>query len=378
MNIETLNLKETREALHIALATRANLCIEGDPGIGKTALVTDVVSTLNPSEFFGYHGNAVGAPTPIPFRTLIGSAMAPEDLSIPAKNEVTKRIERWILGPIADLVQASGGVLFLDEITDVPRSVWAPLQRLVNEREVGDTKLPDNVAIVMACNSAQVATGGQDLSWPVVGRISFVRCVPEVSEVAEVFLSKLAPKASGHLASLLADFGASLDLMPKLLQCSPPEGATEASPWGAPRSWERGLKLMAGALDRGADANSKIVNALLTGSVGRDIAGAYLTLHSVRASLPSVKEICADPTNAKLPSRAAFAACAGIIGQVGILDAHAGWTYTQRLTDEARLIAGRILTRCPRGKDTSAHKVAGTKARIIVEAEIGKAQRMVA
>lgn len=365
MNIESLNLAESKEALHVAIETRANLCLEGDPGVGKTALIASLASEL------GAH-----------FRTMIGSAMAPEDTAMPVRNDTTRTIERWILGPIAELNKLARetdkpAILFLDEITDTSRAVWSALQRLINEREVGDEKLHERISILMACNSARIATGGQDLSWPVVGRISFVRLIPEIREIADVFLSILAPRTSGTLSALLADYGASLDIMPELCQRSPPD-APEAGPWAAPRSAERGLRLMAGAMDRGAKPDSKIVRALLTGSIGPDAALAYLGLYAVRASLPSMKEICADPSNAKLPGKATFAACAGVIAQVGQIDAHAGWIYTQRLSDEARLVAGRILVRSPRGKPTSPHASAGAKARVQLEAEIGKAQRLAA
>lgn len=366
MNLEQVNLSEAKEIVEIALDAHANVCLEGDPGIGKTALIRSVAEARNAH-----------------LRTLIGSALAPEDLAMPVRNESTRTIEQWILGPVADLNRLAGAgapcVLFLDEITDTSRAVWSALQRLVNEREIGDHKLHENIAIVMACNSAKVATGGQDLSWPVVGRISFIRVVPEAHEIAKIFGSVLAPRASSvTLGALLADFGASLDVMPELFQASPPEGEPEASPWGAPRSWERGLKLVAQAMDCGAKIDSKIARALLIGSVGRDPALGYLALHAVRASLPSASEIVKDPTNAKVPGLATFAACAGVIAQVGLLDSHAGWIYAHRLADESKLVAGRILMRCPRGKGGSPHASAGARARVLVEAEINKSQRIAA
>lgn len=365
MDIDTVNLSEARKIIQIAIESGANVCLEGDPGIGKSALIADVCADL-------------GATT----QTLIGSAMAPEDGALPVRNDATRTIERWILGPVAELnAQAKAGkrvVLFLDEITDTQRAVWSMLQRAVNERYWMDEKLHDNLSIVMACNSAKVATGGQDLSWPVVGRISFVRLIPQAHEVSEIFLSKLAPRASGTFASLLADLGATLDIDPDLFEAGPPEGATEAQPWGAPRSWARGLKLMAKAMDVGERPDGKIIRALLTGSVGRDCANGYLALYAVRAQLPSVKEIIADPLNAKLPGPATFAACAGVLGQVGQIDPHAGWIYAGRLADESKLVAGRILMRCPRGQNSSAHAGAGARARVQLEAWINKNQRVAA
>jgi hypothetical protein len=366
MDIDTLNLAETRKVIRIAIDSGANVCLEGDPGIGKSAMVGDECTDMDAT-----------------MGVLIGSAMAPEDGALPVRNDATKTIERWILGPVAELnAQAKAGkraVLFLDEITDTQRAVWSMLQRAINERYWMDEKLHDNLSIIMACNSAKIATGGQDLSWPVVGRISFVRVVPQASEVAEIFLSKLAPRTSGTFATLLADFGATLDIDPDLFQASPPEGAVEAQPWGVSRSWERGLKLMAKCMDTGEDpVNSKIIRALLIGSVGRDCANGYLALYAVRAQLPSMKEICADPLHAKLPGPATFAACAGVIAQVGQVDSHAGWTYAGRLADESKLVAGRILMRCPRGPASSPHASAGARARVQLEAWINKTQRVAA
>lgn len=381
MDLQSLTLEGTRDAIRDAILSGANLAIEGSPGIGKSAIVRSIVS-----EEMG-----------LPFEAFFGSGSAPEDIGIPVKDDATRSVEIWVTGVLARLHKAGRGVLFIDEITDIPRAVWAPLQRLINEREdPSGRKLPDNVAIVMACNPDTISTGGQSLSLPVVGRITFVRMVPTPEEIARVFSDILANAGllpapvpnpnpidlinarcglDDHFRDLCAEFAGIVGVMPELIEMDPPVG--DARPWGSPRSWDRSFRLLSAYLKRTGDRafDHDSARGYLIGSVGPSVARSYLAIRKVIAGLPSRAEIVADPMGARLPAGDSVAAIAGVISAVARTDPHAGWAYADRLPPEGRIVSARALLRFGRGDAKSPNAQAGTRARIKLEAEIGKLKR---
>jgi MoxR-like ATPase len=124
----------------------------GNPGIGKTALIE-----LWGAEW-GYH-----------VETVVGSNREATDfLGFPAdKNGVTSYLS---LAWAERLREAVKGILFLDELSTSAPTVQKAMLRVAQERYVGETKLPDTVAIVAAANPADVAVDGWDLAAPVANR----------------------------------------------------------------------------------------------------------------------------------------------------------------------------------------------------------------
>ena len=90
----------------------------GPPGVGKTAWLRQVASTLN-----------------LRVETLIGSCMDPTDiLGFPVKGDkgVSWALPEWWMN------LEEGGVLYLDELSCSPPAVQAAMLRLVGERSAHD------------------------------------------------------------------------------------------------------------------------------------------------------------------------------------------------------------------------------------------------
>lgn len=144
------------EALTLAVAADLPVLLWGEPGIGKTAALTQLAATLE-----------------LPLTTVIASVHEPSDFSglpvigdDPAENGVPMAPPDWAV----QLVRAGRGLLFLDELSTAPPAVQAALLRLVLERRVGALRLPPGVRIVAAANPRSSAADGWELSPPLANR----------------------------------------------------------------------------------------------------------------------------------------------------------------------------------------------------------------
>src|SRR3954471_4865094 len=144
------------EALTLSVAADLPVLLWGEPGIGKTAALTQLADALE-----------------LPLTTVIASVHEPSDFSglpvvgdDPAVQGVPMAPPEWAVR----LVQAGRGLLFLDELSTAPPAVQAALLRLVLERRVGSLRLPPGVRIVAAANPRSSAADGWELSPPLANR----------------------------------------------------------------------------------------------------------------------------------------------------------------------------------------------------------------
>src|ERR1700754_3130820 len=140
------------EALTLAVAADLPVLLWGEPGIGKSAALTQLAAALD-----------------LPLTTVIASVHEPSDFSglpvvgaDPAVQGVPMAPPDWAVR----LVQAGRGLLFLDELSTAPPAVQAALLRLVLERRVGALRLPPGVRVVAAAHPRPSAAGGRGASAP--------------------------------------------------------------------------------------------------------------------------------------------------------------------------------------------------------------------
>uniref|UniRef100_UPI0004649447 AAA family ATPase n=1 Tax=Streptomyces exfoliatus TaxID=1905 RepID=UPI0004649447 len=144
------------EALTLAVAADLPVLLWGEPGIGKTAALTQLAASLD-----------------LPLTTVIASVHEPSDFSglpvvgdDPAEQGIPMAPPDWAVR----LVRAGRGLLFLDELSTATPAVQAALLRLVLERRVGALGLPPGVRIVAAANPRASAADGWELSPPLANR----------------------------------------------------------------------------------------------------------------------------------------------------------------------------------------------------------------
>lgn len=168
------------EALTLAVSADLPVLLWGEPGIGKTAALTQLAASLD-----------------LPLTTVIASVHEPSDFSglpivggDPAEQGVPMAPPDWAVR----LVRAGKGLLFLDELSTAPPAVQAALLRLVLERRIGSLQLPPGVRIVAAANPRSSAADGWELSPPLANRFVHLQWTHDHEVVVRGLMRHLAPR----------------------------------------------------------------------------------------------------------------------------------------------------------------------------------------
>ncbi|MFI2303344.1 AAA family ATPase [Actinacidiphila glaucinigra] len=283
------------EALTLAVAADLPVLLWGEPGIGKTAALTQLAAALD-----------------LPLTTVIASVHEPSDFSglpvvgdDPAEQGVPMAPPDWAVR----LVRAGRGLLFLDELSTAPPAVQAALLRLVLERRIGALRLPSGVRIVAAANPRSSAADGWELSAPLANRFVHLQWTHD-HDVVVRGLGGTWPRATlprldpGRLPGAV-DFARRavcglLAARPGLVHRLPTGETRRGGAWPSPRSWEMTLCLIAFATAAGA--SQEVLSLLVRGTVG-DGPGLELLASIDRMDLPDPEEALADPDGAVLPER---------------------------------------------------------------------------
>ncbi|WP_433191899.1 AAA family ATPase [Nocardia sp. CA-107356] len=298
------------EALTLAVAADLPVLLWGEPGIGKTAALTQLARTLD-----------------LPLTTVIASVHEPSDFSglpivgdDPAEHGVPMAPPDWAVR----LVRVGRGLLFLDELSTAPPAVQAALLRLVLERRIGSLKLPPGVRIVAAANPRSSAADGWELSPPLANRFVHLQWVHDHDVVVRglggtwprATLPQLDPeKLTEAVAFARRAVCVLLAARPKLVHQMPSSEARRGSAWASPRSWEMTLRLIAFATAAGSSRD--VLSLLVRGAVG-DGPGFELLTSLDRMDLPDPETLLADPAGAELPERGDLrqAALDGVVAAV--------------------------------------------------------------
>ncbi|MEU6773118.1 MoxR family ATPase [Streptomyces sp. NPDC046759] len=283
------------EALTLAVAADLPVLLWGEPGIGKTAALTQLATALD-----------------LPLTTVIASVHEPSDFSglpvvgdDPAVQGVPMAPPDWAVR----LVRTGRGLLFLDELSTAPPAVQAALLRLVLERRIGALRLPPGVRIVAAANPRSSAADGWELSPPLANRFVHLQWAHDHDVVVRglggtwprATLPRLDPeRLTGAVAfarRAVCDF---LVARPALVHRLPNGESNRGGAWPSPRSWEATLRLVAFAHASGSSRD--VLSLLVRGTVG-DGPGLELLASLDRMDLPDPEELLADPEGAGLPER---------------------------------------------------------------------------
>ena len=283
------------EALTLAVAADLPVLLWGEPGIGKTAALTQLAASLD-----------------LPLTTVIASVHEPSDFSglpvigdDPAEQGVPMAPPDWAVR----LVRAGRGLLFLDELSTAPPAVQAALLRLVLERRIGALQLPPGVRIVAAANPRSSAADGWELSPPLANRFVHLQWTHDHDVVVRglggtwprATLPRLDPERLPEAVSFARRAVCELlAARPGLVHRLPSNETRRGGPWPSPRSWEMTLCLIAFATAAGS--SREVLSLLVRGTVG-DGPGLELLAGLDRMDLPDPELLLADPASAALPER---------------------------------------------------------------------------
>ncbi|MFI5845796.1 AAA family ATPase [Catenuloplanes sp. NPDC051500] len=286
---------EQLDALTLAVAADLPVLLWGEPGIGKTAGLTQLAADLD-----------------LPLTTVIASVHEPSDFAglpvvgdDPAVQGVPMAPPDWAVR----LVRQGKGLLFLDELSTAPPAVQAALLRLVLERRVGALTLPRGVRIVAAANPRASAADGWELSPPLANRFVHLQWTHDTDVVVRglggvwpaAILPRLDPaRLAESVAYARRAVQAFLTVRPTLVHRLPTGEGQRGGAWPSPRSWEMALRLV--AFGTAAGSSREVLSMLVRGTVG-DGPGLELLASLDRLDLPDPETMLADPEHATLPER---------------------------------------------------------------------------
>lgn len=300
---QTSRYKQVIEALGIAIAADVPSILWGPPGQGKSSAI-DAYALVQ-----GLHAEVV-----------IASFRDPSDFAgLPVITGEGVRLESpvWAKRLIKADAAGQGGLLFFDELSTAVPATQAALLRVITDRVVGDTDLPDGVRIVAAANPPEQAADGWDLAAPTANRFVHLDWKLPAEVVADGLSGVGWPEVPPvNLATVDQQFvqagaviGAFLRARPVLVTVLPDSAAAQGRAYPTPRSWEMVKKLLAVCWSTGASA--PVIATLLAGAIGEAAAHEFITFMR-DLNLPNPDDVLADPENYIVPEKAHEAYAVGV------------------------------------------------------------------
>ena len=279
------NSEYTRGVLAVLTAARKAgipVLLWGSPGTGKTSIIY-----------------ALGELMKLKVKLLLGSTMDPTDLAgLPALkaikdadgNTVYNVTENTVPEFAHDLIEAGEGIIFADELNNSTPSVQSSLLTLLQDKKVGQHKLPDDVWILAASNEPEDAADGYELAPPLANRLLHIQWNPPVDDWFDGMLANWGDtSAASSVVTARADIVAFLKNYPNLVQNQPKDDADAGKAWPSRRSWDNAAKALGAAPN-----NDMIRNMILTGLIGEEAAVQYFKWERA-LSLPKHEDVLADP-----------------------------------------------------------------------------------
>lgn len=282
-----------------------NLFLVGLPGIGKTVRIRELA--IEEAKRLGKKFIDLRAEKMTPelfnqlasepdkyfiYYRIIAPHVAPEDLNFPIKattkyDGTTEMFVKFVPPLILKALCIDGihGVLFIDELTNVRRSdVKSLFFSLVQEGEFGwDSRLSDNIKIVMAGNPPEVSSVASLLPTPMLRRLTVIY----VSQSTVDEWAKWMEKTYGErwdrrvLAYLYAfenDF------------CNIPSTIEGLENYPAPHNW---TVVATEILPRSREYSRDYFRELLKGRLGPEVGAKFYKFLSKR--VPTLKKIFDEP-----------------------------------------------------------------------------------
>jgi hypothetical protein len=180
-----------------------------------------------------------------------------------------------------DWMPADGeGILFLDELAQAPVADQNIASQLVNERRIGEHRLPDGWAIVCAGNRTSDRAGTNNMPSHLKDRLLFLEVEAHLEDTVRYMNSVgVSPLVTGFLR-----------FRPELLH----KFDRDANSCPSPRSWERVDTMMKWGLDA-VDQQEAVA-----GQVGRGACAEFMGYKAIHDTVPDIDAVIASPDTAPI------------------------------------------------------------------------------
>ena len=317
----SIRVLNAADKLNILAQTGLPVIIKGMPGEAKTAFIQAIAKATNRH-----------------LETVIASIREASEIGgLPVD-----RPEGIVLHPPAwavRLLNANGGILFLDEITCVMPAVQAALLRVILEKVVGDLTLPANTWILSAANPTEIAANGWELSPPMANRFVHLNWELSVDTWVSGMMSGFAPPKVKALPedwkdgipaarALVASF---IKMKPTSLRNMPKQESERSGPWASPRSWDMAATVYAAFTSANEDPIQG-VEACVGIASAREFASFIKNM-----DLPDPEALLADPSSVVWPDRddQAFVILSSVTSRVLVNNTPKRWNSGMKIIASA-------------------------------------------
>jgi hypothetical protein len=281
--------------------------IQGQPGVGKSAIVAEYAKSIG-AEFVDAR-LAYYAPQDVQGFPYLHSN---------DEGEKTMRFSKPAFWP-----KTATPVIALEEFNCATRAVQNVALQLLNDNRVGDHELPKDAFVCLLGNRAQDRVNIEKLSSAVINRIVNIVIKLDLNDwVKWAQKNGIDPMITAFLrfrGDLLTTFsGAKWD---------------GVSNFASPRTWEKASKIYQ------TSTNRTIRHALLNGVLGEGAAAEFVGFLGVK--VPDLDAVLLAPDTAEVPTEPAaiYATCAGLAKRVKPKTMGAMVTYLNRFPKEFGVFA---------------------------------------
>jgi hypothetical protein len=172
------------------------------------------------------------------------------------------------------------GILFLDELPQAPVSNQNQAAMLVNERRIGDHRLPDGWSIVCAGNRTSDRAGTNNMPSHLKDRLLFLEVEADLEDTIGYMNGVgVSPLVTGFLR-----------FRPELLH----KFDRDANSCPSPRSWERVDTMMKWGLDAVNETEA------VAGQVGIGACAEFMGYKKIHDTVPDIDAVIASPDSATI------------------------------------------------------------------------------
>jgi len=186
------------------------------------------------------------------------------------------------------------GILFLDELPQAPISNQNISAQIINERRVGNHKLPKDWAIVCAGNRMSDRAGTNNMPTHVKDRLMFLEINADLDDFIEY----------GYKMNFKPLILAYIRFRPEFLH----KFDRDADACPSPRSWERVNTIINWKLDPICEQEA------ISGQVGKGACADFYGYKKIFETCPDINQIISNPEEAIIPEDPAisYAICANL------------------------------------------------------------------
>lgn len=271
---------DLKETLIPLIKSKIPTFIWGNPGVGKSSLVQQIADEKN-----------------MLFIDLRLSLLDPTDLRGIPFFESDEKKAVWAKPEfLPDTNSKENGILFLDEINSAPPTIQAAAYQLILDRKIGEYILPENFAIIAAGNYESDRGVTYRMPTPLANRFVHLNFDLDFdSWKIWAFSANIDKKIISYLSYKPSDL---FVFDPKSSQKS----------FATPRSW----KFVDDILK--SDIKEELLESVISGAIGKDIAGEFINYCKVMDELPNIDDILVGE-KVEIPTRnsALYALTTGIV-----------------------------------------------------------------